>query len=171
MHKTYEYGGGHRFYKGMDCGPRAFVHMDMGHIGRKVMRHIRDCMTNFEGWIPYNIEDHDNNYLITVPLPGFSKEDVKVSLISNNLNVKAERPSQESDKKEKDDKEDINCGFIFCHNLLNFLWNKDVNLDIPLPSDVDREKIISKMNNGLLKIKIEKLPPQKIDINTEDSLN
>ena len=135
------------------------------------MSHIRDCMTNFEGWVPYDIEDNENNYLIAVPLPGFSKEDVKVSLISNNLNVKAQRSSEESDKKEKDDKEDINCGVIFCHNLLNFLWNKDVNLDIPLPSDVDREKIISKMNNGLLKIKIEKLPPQKIDINTGDSLN
>ena len=113
----------------------------------------------------------ENNYLFTIPLPGFSKEEVRVSLISNNLNITAKKPSNENEKKEEDQIDDINCGIYFTKNLLNFLWNKDVNLDISLPSDLDRENIISKMNNGLLKIKIEKLPPKKLDITTGDHLN
>ena len=163
MCKIHGCGPGHNFHDSMNCGPMAFLHMDMGH--------VKNCMDNFEGWIPYDIENNESNYLVKIPLPGFSKEDVKVSLISNNLNITAKRLLVEKEKKEEDQTDNINCGVHFTQNLINFLWNKDINLDIPLPSDVDSEKIISRMNNGLLKIKIEKLPLKKIDINTGDNLN
>ncbi|MBY9007402.1 MAG: Hsp20/alpha crystallin family protein [Candidatus Lokiarchaeota archaeon] len=172
MHKTHVCCSGDNLHNFMGDGPMAFLNMDMGHMAKKIMGHVKHCMSNFEGWVPYNIEENENNYLITIPLPGLSKDDVKVSLISNNLNISAKKPSEEiKDKKPEDQKEDINCGGVIFKDLLNYLWNKDVNLDVPLPSDIDREKIISKMNNGLLKIKIEKLPPKNININTGDNLN
>ncbi len=40
----------------------------------------------------------------------------------------------------------------------------EVNMDIPLPVDVDAETIVSKMANGLLKITMGKKPAKNINI-------
>lgn len=166
------HGQGHEFHGPMGCGPMAFLKMDMGGVAKKIMSHVKHCMNDFEGFTPYEIEDLGDNYLISVPLPGLSKEDVKVSLINDNLNISAKSKSEEIKSKTPEDKdEDIHCGAVFCKDLLNFLWKKDVNLDIPLPSDVDKETIKSRLNNGLLKVKIEKVPPKKINIDTGDNSN
>ena len=102
-------------------------------------------------------------------MPGLTKDDVKVSLISNNLNITANRnPEDIQNKKSEETYENIRCGTIFFRNFLNVLWKKDINLDIPLPSNINTETIKSKMNEGLLKIKVGKTPPKKIDISTEE---
>ncbi len=163
---------GHGVHGHGEFTPMAFFKMNMGGMAKKMMSHIKGCMTHFEGWIPYDIEDFDNYYMISIPLPGISKENVKVSLISNSLNIKVKRPTEVIKSKTPEDKEDeIRSGAIAWKDLLNFIWKKDVNLDIPLPPDINNETIKSKINNGLLKVRIDKIPPKRINIDTVDNIN
>ena len=152
---------GHRGRRGMaGCFP---FDPQMMHKMKKMARHF---MRGFMGnQIPYNLEDLGDSYLITVPLAGRTKEDVKVSLLTNHLNIKAEKPKipeMEKLKEKPEDESSVNecCGPSFGRGF-TFI---DVNMDIPIPADTDTETILSKMSNGLLKITFGKKPAKKIDI-------
>ncbi|MFX0030963.1 MAG: Hsp20/alpha crystallin family protein [Candidatus Hermodarchaeota archaeon] len=134
----------------------------------KMKRMAKHFMRGFFGsHIPYNMEDLGDSYLITVPLAGRTKEEVKVSLINKHLNIKAEKPripERETVKEEeKEEKEESHHDW---HSPL--FWKGftfiDVNMDIPLPTDADTDTIVSKMANGLLKVTFGKKPPKKIDV-------
>lgn len=130
----------------------------MKHMAGRFMKHF---MGGFGNWIPHNIEDLGQEYLITMPLPGRTKEDVEVSLINKNLNIKAKKPKvPEREGIKKEEKEQ----FTFPFHGFRFV---DVNMDIPLPADANEDSIVSKMANGLLRIRIGKKPAKPIDINEE----
>ena len=60
---------------------------------RKMKHMAKHFMHGFMGsHIPFNLEDLEDFYLITVPLAGRTKEDVKVSLINKHINIKADKP-------------------------------------------------------------------------------
>jgi len=57
----------------------------------------------------------------------------------------------------------------FLKDIITSIWKRDVNLDIPLPSNADKDQIKSKMKDGLLRIKIGKKLSKKVDINIEEN--
>ncbi|GAI63577.1 unnamed protein product, partial [marine sediment metagenome] len=93
---------------------------DIAKMKRMAHHFMRDFMG---GYIHHNIEDLGNVYLITVPLPGRTKEDVKVSLINKHLNVTASKPKvpEREKSKEKSEKQ----GFPFAFRGFTFT---DVNM-------------------------------------------
>lgn len=142
------------------CGPE-----DMQKIGQMARKWMHAFMGGYEGGVPYNLEDKGDHYLVSVPLAGRTKEDVKVSLINNTLNVKADKPKtgdEEPDKKETN----TTGGIPFTENFFRFV---KVDMDIQLPVDTDKDTIKSLMQNGLLKIKVGKKPPTNIDISDENN--
>lgn len=129
----------------------------------RMRRMAHQFMGNFMGsYIHHNIEDLGEEYLITVPLPGRTKDDVTVSLINKHLNIKATKPKVP--EHEKPEKEPEQQGFPFMFKGYTFV---DVNMDVPLPADADENKISSKMTNGLLRVIIGKKPAKPIDITEE----
>ncbi len=139
------------------CGPFPFG-QGFPHFMRKIARHVDECMGKFGSFVPYNIKDREDGYLITVPLPGRAKEDVTVSLIGNCLNIKASKPKTEGESKDESGQ--------LKHPFLRFFFTFiDVDMDIPLPANADLDSIKSVMANGLLKVKVGKKPSKKIDIN------
>ena len=146
-------GGKHQNW----CGPGAFTH-GFPHFMGKIARHVEECMGKFGSMVPYNLEDREEGYFITVPIPGRTKEDVTASLIGNSLNVKASKPKTEGETKDESGQ--------FRHPFLRFFFTFiDVDMDIPLPANADLDSIKSVMANGLLKVKVGKKPSKKIDIN------
>jgi HSP20 family molecular chaperone IbpA len=134
----------------------------MKHIAGSFMKGFMQQMGSY---IPYNIDDLGTEYLITVPLPGRTKDDIKVSQINKNINVEAKRPQiPEKEGKEVKEKQDECCGFPA--RGFRFI---DVNMDIPLPADADENTVSSKMGNGLLKILVTKKPAKNININEEEN--
>jgi HSP20 family molecular chaperone IbpA len=133
------------------------------HKMKKMAHHF---MRGFMGsHIPYNLEDLGETYLITVPLAGRTKQEVKVSLINKHLNIKAEKPKiTEREKVEEEPEEEGGSHEGFGP----FFWKGftfiEVNMDIALPADADTDTIVSKMANGLLKITFGKKPAKKIDV-------
>lgn len=129
----------------------------------KMKRMAHQFMGSFMGnYIHHNIEDLGDEYLITVPLPGRTKEDVKVSLINKHLNIKASKPKVPEHEKGKEEPDQQSFPFKF--KGFTFV---DVNMDVPLPADADENKISSKMTNGLLRVIIGKKPAKPIDITEE----
>ena len=149
---------GHGPHMGHGCFP--FGGKDINQMIHKFGRHMKDCMGRLGSWVPYNIHKEEDGYLITLPLPGRSKESVNVSLIGNCLNVKASKLKNTEDAKEETEKS----GFPFLRHLFSFI---DVDMDINLPADADLDSIKSIMTNGLLRIKIGKKPSKTI--NTEEN--
>ncbi|MFX1276895.1 MAG: Hsp20/alpha crystallin family protein [Promethearchaeota archaeon] len=158
-HKTGHHKHGHPEFLFGACSP--FMGNEFKAIGHMVRNCLGGFMEQYKGWVPYNLEDKGDHYLILVPLSGRTKEEVKVSLINNTLNITAEKP-QFTEEEEKSKKQEI----PFIKNFFAFV---DVNLDIPLPADANNEAIKSIMQNGLLKVKVGKKPPRNININEEQN--
>ena len=133
---------------------------------RKMKHMAKHFMKGFLGsHIPYNVEDLGDSYLITVPLAGRTREEVKVSLINKHLNIKAEKPKipEKESLKEEEKEQDPHKEWFGPMFWKGFTFI-DVNMDIPLPADADTDTIVSKMANGLLKVTFGKKPPKKIDV-------
>ena len=154
------YGSGH-MHGCMPFNPRDIAKMK--HMAHQFMSNFMG--DNLGNYIHYNIEDIGEEYLITVPLPGRTKEDVSLSLINKDLNIKANKPKVP--EHEETTEEPNKRGFPFMFKGFTFV---DVNMDVPLPADADENKITSKIAHGLLKVKIGKLEPKPIDI-TDDPNN
>lgn len=131
-------------------------------IMQKIGAHFQHCGTNMAHvghWVPHNLEERQNEYLIQIPLPGRGKEDIKVSLTGRTLNIKASKP-KEAEEESKDEKCNHPFGGFMRH-LFSFI---EVDMDIPLPENADENNIKSAMSKGLLKIKIGKKPAKNINI-------
>ena len=130
-------------------------------------RFMKGFMHQMGSFVPHNIDDLGTEYLITIPLPGRTKEDVKVSLINKNINVEAKKPKvHEKDGKEEKGKQEYCCGVPFPMSGFKFI---DVNMDIPLPVDADEDSVSSKMANGLLRITVGKKAAKNINISEEEN--
>ena len=138
-----------------------FTPRDIARMKRMAHHFMGNFMGNF---VPHNLEDLGDSYLITIPLPGRTKEEVSVSILDKNLNISAKKPKiPESQNKESKQEDQYWSppwkGFTFI----------DVNMDIPLPSDADENTITSRMANGLLRIVMGKKPAKNININEESN--
>src|SRR5687767_10324625 len=54
-----------------------------------------------QGYVPVNIREVENGYLLEVIAPGFEKPDFKVNLDNNVLTISAERKGEEKSQTEK----------------------------------------------------------------------
>jgi HSP20 family molecular chaperone IbpA len=149
-------------HAGFCCSPR-----DIAKMKKMAGQFMKGFMHSMGSFVPHNIEDLGTEYLITVPLPGRTKEDVNVSIINKTLNVEAKKPKvPEKEGKEPKEKQEGYYGFPFHGMGFRFI---DVNMDIPLPADADENSVSSKMGNGLLRITIGKKPAKNIDISEEEN--
>ena len=151
------HGKGVKFEHGHEWGPFPFMR-GIPQVMRRFAHHMEECMGRVGSWIPYNLESREDGYVITVPLPGRTKEDVSVSLIGNSLNIKAKKPKTDGVTTEESGQTQ--------HPFMRFFFKFiDVDMDIPLPANADLDSIKSVMANGLLKVKVGKKPSKRIDIN------
>lgn len=85
------------------------------------------------------IESNDSEYDIFITLPGLKKDDLKISVEDDTLNV-----SYESEIKEEDTK----------HRKINY---SSFSRSFYLPPTVDIERIKSSLEDGILSIKVPKM--------------
>lgn len=142
---------------------------DISELLKDVNKWVHHCTNMFEGWIPYDIEERDDQYIIMIPLPGLTKEDVEISLIGRELNIKTKRKTSEVSevKQHENKKKHPYWGHGFIRNFLYMLWKKGGNATIQLPDDADENSVKSTMANGLLKVKLGKKPSKRVDVNVE----
>ncbi|HSB57162.1 MAG TPA: Hsp20/alpha crystallin family protein [Nitrosopumilaceae archaeon] len=92
-----------------------------------------------------DIVDEGDKFLVNIDLPGVKKDEIKLNVTDNSIEISAEHKEQQEEKKKnyvrKERKE------LSYHRIL------------PLPEKVSSSKASAKLNNGILTIEIPKTTP------------
>ena len=104
----------------------------------------RDVITPFSGFGRMDVHENENEYEVSVDIPGMDKDDIKLSSEENKLVIEGERKSE---KKEDDDKTKYH--FVERHF-------GSFHREVCLPGNAMMDKIGAKYENGVLKISIPK---------------
>jgi HSP20 family protein len=94
-----------------------------------------------------DLQETDDQLVMTVDLPGFEEKDVDVSLSGDRLTIKGHSESEE-EKKEGD--------YHFSERRVG-----DVSRMLTLPCEIDPEKVDAKMKNGVLTVTLPKTKASK----------
>jgi len=89
-----------------------------------------------------DVVEHDDEFVVSVDLPGFEKRDVDVRVADHTLHV-------EADHEESTEAEDG-------EYLRRERRHESLRRSIRLPEEVDKEGVAARMNNGVLTITIPK---------------
>lgn len=89
-----------------------------------------------------NVSETDKEYKIELAIPGFKKEEVKVSLENEVLVVSAENKTEKEEKNKKFTRREFSYGSFY--------------RSFPLPKVANAERIEAKYEDGLLKLEIPK---------------
>jgi HSP20 family protein len=89
-----------------------------------------------------NIKDDAESFYVEVVAPGIKKEDVKLELNGQNLNIRYEHQQENEEKKEN----------YFRREFKQTSFSRSFTL----PSSADSENIAANFNNGIISIKIPK---------------
>ena len=94
-----------------------------------------------------DVHEHEGKISIKAELPGVKKDDIEVSVDHNNVLIKGEKKLEK--KTNEKDYEYYECSY------------GSFQRSIPLPYEVDMEKIKADFDNGILGIELEKEPMLK----------
>jgi len=92
-----------------------------------------------------DVTDEGDRYVITTEMPGVSKQDVKLNVSDNTIEISAEHKEEEEEKKKNYVRKERKS--VSYHRTL------------PLPEKVDSSKATAKLNNGILTVEISKVNP------------
>lgn len=95
-----------------------------------------------------NITEHNDEYLVSLAVPGMSKDDFKIDIDGNMLSISSEK---EETKEEKEK--------IFTRKEYNY---SSFSRSFTLPDEINKEKIDAKYENGILKIALPRKEEAKI---------
>ncbi|WP_349402065.1 Hsp20 family chaperone [Candidatus Phytoplasma solani] len=110
---------------------------------------FEDLFVETKSIMKADVQEKDNQYLITIELPGFKKEDIKVALEKGYLIVEA-KTAQESEKEENNFLRKERLQGLFRRN---FYLGEGFTL----------EDIQGSLEEGLLKLTIAKKEKNKIE--------
>ena len=95
-----------------------------------------------------NTVSNEQEYIVTVALPGFSKEEITIKLSGSNLEIAAKHVSQDnSDNEGSKDTVDKHA-------------KKHIKYKVTVPANIDQNNITAQLNNGLLTIKFSRIMDQ-----------
>ena len=111
--------------------------------GRKTFKTMPSIMRT-------DIKETEDQYVLSVELPGFNKEDVKLSLKDGYLNISATAQSEE--EEEKDGK-----------FLRRERYTGAMTRSFYVGEDITEEDVKAKFGNGVLTLALPKEAPKKIE--------
>lgn len=100
-----------------------------------------------------DIRDVGDGFVLEADLPGFKKEDIKLSLNGDTLTIKAERHSDFEDQDKKS-------GYLRCERSYG---SYSRSFDV---TGVDVSQISANYNDGVLHIRLPKQAPKQPDART-----
>jgi HSP20 family protein len=100
------------------------------------------------GFIPkLDISDTDQEIMISMDLPGMDPEDIDLSISGKTLTIRGKKSSEEEQKDKQYYRRERSYGSF--------------TRSVPLPGDVDADKIDASYKRGVLAIHLPKLPDEK----------
>ena len=96
-----------------------------------------------------DIKETEDQYVLSIDLPGFKKEDVKIHLKDGYLNVSAESKSEEEDNSGK--------------YLRRERYTGSMTRSFYVGEELTEEDVKAKFGNGVLTLSLPKEAPKKIE--------
>lgn len=98
-------------------------------------------MSEFES-MAIDLVEHDDEFLVTVDLPGFERDDVEIRITDHTLRIEAEHETAMEEEEEQ--------------YLRHERRHESTQRSIRLPDEVDKEGVKARMKNGVLTITLPK---------------
>lgn len=95
----------------------------------------------------FDMLDRDRDLAVRVELPGVEKEDINITIAGEYLTVEAERRFKEEEEAENIFRSELGTGKLF--------------RTILLPVEVEPEKVVATLKDGILEIMLPKAKPEK----------
>lgn len=99
------------------------------------------------------LTETDKSYVVGVDLPGIKKEEIKIEMFENTLNISGERKREKHFEDKKAQRIERSYGSF--------------RRSFSLPKNADAEKVEAKYENGVLELvipKIQPTPAKKIEV-------
>ncbi len=129
------------------CGPKFdpnFMHM---------------MMSKWQNYMPYDLEETKNEYIVTMPLPGLEVKDIEVSVRGNEILIEAKREQKPVEEGVEQP--------IKLEKQASWILNRPISVKIATQSAIDPKKVKARLKLGVLKVNFTKLPKTTIDIDEE----
>lgn len=133
------------------------LHSQLDEMFNEAFGRTSNQMTNMPSMDVYN--ENDNQLVAEIHAPGFSKNDVSVSINQGMLEIKGEKQENEEHKNKKR-------SYMVRESSESFYRR------IALPKQADTDNISAEFENGMLKIKVpfKELPkPKQIKISEKNA--
>jgi HSP20 family protein len=112
---------------------------------------VNDTREQNNRCVPANVIDNEKDFRIELSIPGFSRDDVKISFQNNTLTVKSDKKSNEEDGSRF-----IRRGFV----------PQNFEKHYRLSKEIDTDNIAAAFNNGILEITL----PKKVEVPGESAV-
>jgi HSP20 family molecular chaperone IbpA len=115
--------------------------------------------SHWKHFMPYELTEEENQYYIEMPLPGFSVEDIEVSVRGKQIAIDANYTGKTPKLDES------GSGFPMMNA---WLWKRPIHVKIQVSSPIDPEKVSAKLKKGLLQITFQKKEKKSVNIEDQD---
>ena len=109
------------------------------------------------GWMPaVDVFEKEDKFVVKAELPGMKEDDINVSVVGDTLSIKGEKKT-ETEIKDED--------YYRCERSYGTFYRS-----IPIPSNVDANKIEASFDDGVLEValpKSAKIKPKKIAVSAK----
>jgi HSP20 family protein len=107
-------------------------------------------------WMPAtNISENDREYRVEMAVPGFGKEDFKISLEKNVLSISTERENEKKSEQTAEEQTELN------YRMREF-GKRNFCRSFSIPEAVDKDGIKAEYVNGILSITLPKKEEIKV---------
>ncbi|MFC6976882.1 Hsp20/alpha crystallin family protein [Halomicroarcula sp. GCM10025709] len=87
--------------------------------------------------------EHDEEFVVTVDLPGYERDEVTIEVTDHTLRIEAEHEEEAAEEGE--------------NYLRQERHHESMHRSIRLPDEVDKENVSARMKNGVLSVTLPKL--------------
>lgn len=118
----------------------------------------RQNTNNYRGLMRTDVKENDNSYELDIDLPGFKKEDIKISFDNGYLNIAA--------KTSKSNEKDSNNKYIRQERFYG-----SMSRSFYVGEDVKKNEIRAKFEDGVLKLTVPKQTEKRVEQNNFISID
>ncbi|MFC4360633.1 Hsp20/alpha crystallin family protein [Halobium salinum] len=97
--------------------------------------------------IAVDLVEHDDEFVATVDLPGFERDEVDIRVTDHTLRIEAEHEESVDEEEER--------------YIRHERRHKAMHRSIRLPDEVDKDNVKARMNNGVLTITLPRLETEE----------
>ncbi|MHA1701484.1 MAG: Hsp20/alpha crystallin family protein [Promethearchaeota archaeon] len=116
-------------------------------------------MSKWQNYMPYDLEETKNEYIVTMPLPGLEVKDIEVSVRGSEILIEAKREQKPIEEGVEQP--------VKLEKQASWILNRPISVKIAVQSAIDPEKVKARLKLGVLTVNFTKLPKTTIDIDEE----